>query len=231
MTSTDDRTTIDELAAKRANGGPPSLVKAAQLLGLPAIQRVTRPDSGGESPLTVEAGERTIRWERQRDMLLPRSLVFPALAAGFGPKKPLTPAQSQTVYRALVAAAETAELADALGQARDWIDRFTTAAEVITIRPDADAVATFVQLQGFRDERNPWFLLAWGAYRYIRRSDLGTFVRETLREQISYETLAGRVGEIGWSRHDLQAWTPDVPRRDAEHVRVRTYRRLIEESS
>ena len=34
--------------------------------------------------------------------------------------------------------------------------------------------------------------------------------------------------EIGWERQDPQMWTPDVPRAEAEHVRLRCFRQRFE---
>ena len=144
------------------------LEMAAQLLGLDGerIVRVWRPDAGAESPLTLElASDRRLRWDRQADMLKPRELAFPALALGFGPAKPLTQAQAQTVYRALVGACETLEVSDARDQAREWSEQFLGIADVMSIPPDADDVAAFAMLADFRDRRLRWRAAPTGGRR------------------------------------------------------------------
>ena len=236
----DARSVEEASEPQRESRAQPGLEEAAQLLGLgdERIAWVWRPDAGADSPLTVElASDRRLRWERQADMLRPRELAFPVLAMGLGPDKPFTPAQAQEVYRALVSACETLEAADDLDQAREWTEQFIGIADPLVIPHDADDVAAFATLQDFRDRLRPeageefWGppLLSWPPYHYIRRADLAAFVREVFHERISWGGLIGRMGEVGWERHDLQMWTPDVPRDEAEHVRVRTFGQRFEE--
>jgi hypothetical protein len=238
----------DQVDAKnRRNGGKKKsetpLAKVGKLLGYSGDDRFTRawrPTDSGDAPLTVEtASGLSVRWERQRDMLKPGDLAFPALAGGKGPKKPLTMEQAQGVYKALVLACETLEKVEPLDEAREWVEGFLGIANVLSVTPALDAVAEFALLQDFRDaepltkSRHPdtWTppILVDSSHRYIRRADLAAYVREVRHETIGYRALTGRVGEIGWEHHDRQMWEPDVPRRGADHVRVRTYRQPLED--
>lgn len=220
----------------------PPLAKAEQLLGLgdDHFRHVWRPTSADEAPLTAEtAAGVCLRWKRQRDMLKPAELAFPALALGLGPQKPLTLKQAHEVYRALVGACETLERVDSLTEAQEWVEGFLAITTPLLIRPKFDAAETFVVLQDFRDmealsdqvrrRTDHWTppALVDQTHRFVRRADLATYIREAHHTRISYEALTGRVAEIGWEHYDVQAWEPDVPRREAQHVRVRAYRQEL----
>ena len=219
-----------------------ALAKAAKLLGFgqDRFTRAWRPTSAADAPLTVETESGlTLRWERQRDMLKPTDLAFAAPSIGKGPKKPLTMAQAMEVYRALVVACETFKTVDALDEARESVEGLMSMSHVLSVAPVADAVAEFVLLQEFRDAEPPtksrhpdmWCppVFVDASHRYIRRADLAAYVREVRRETIALAALTGRVGEIGWEHFDRQMWEPDVPRREAQHVRVRAYRQPLED--
>jgi hypothetical protein len=238
MTARDDLRDFD-----RANGRVrTALDAAANVLGLGAdrVVRVWRPDASGESPLTAElASGRRLRWERQADMLKPRELVFPVLAVGLGPKKPLLGAQAQEVYRAFVGACNTLESLDALDEATEWLEGFQTVAAPLTVRAGSDDAQAFAVLQDFRDVEtlasqvmrrsdalSPPVLVDL-THKYVRRADLAAYVRAIHHVNISWRALTGRVAEVGWEPADLQRWEPDVPRGEAQHVRVRAYRRAL----
>ena len=60
--------------------------------------------------------------------------------------------------------------------------------------------------------------------RYIGALDFADHLRKGRRITVSWPALEARLKEIGWERHELQAWEPEVPREEALHPHLRAFR-------
>jgi hypothetical protein len=184
-----------------------------------------------DAPLTATTkGGVVVRWEQQRDLANPRTLLLPLLIEGIpAPPKMPTAVQAAQVLALLVRAAATMELHDALDEARDWLDGFAGVARPVEadLADPAKKYAAAVDLE----EHRP----AWGdpplllidmstGLHYLRRGDLATYVRRDRRVTIAMGALTARLAEVSVTAFDLQTWEPDVPRAEAGRAYVRCYR-------
>jgi hypothetical protein len=221
-----------------------ALLEASTILGMrggdPLIH-AWRESEHQSTPLSArtESGI-TIRWERQRDMLMVDDLLYPVLAVTGvpGPEKPLTKQEAMKVYKYLVTAAETFGRIDMRDETYGWLDgferiaieieghlgepasKFLTVLDMRNYRPDPDAEGQPVE----RWRAPPILTDLDTGDRYLGVQDLADHLRKDRRITVEYAVLTARMGEIGWTHHELQVWEPEVPRAEAQHPKVTTYR-------
>lgn len=220
-----------------------ALVEASAILGMwpddPLIHAWRESEHPG-TPLSArtESGI-TIRWERQRDMLKADDLLFPVLAVtGLSrPEKPLTKQQAMVAFKHLVNATETFGRIDMRDETYGWLDGFERIAIELEGRLDepASKFLTVLDMRNYRPDpdaegqpverwRAPLILTDLDTgHRYLGVQDLADHLRKDRRITVEYAVLHARMSEIGWVRHELQAWEPDVPRAEAQHPKVTTY--------
>ncbi len=229
-----------QLRSANGNGQEPvaQLAKASTMLGLrpdDPLVHVWRQSPHVGTPLNArtEAGV-TLRWERQRDMLKPEALALPVLATTGvpGPEKPLTKQQAHTVYKLLVEASETFEQqVDALDEVRAYLSGFEDASFPLScdFTDPAARFLTIDEMKAFprfdpRAETVGASLLTdlSSGHRYIRSLDFADYVRKGRGVTVEWAALMSDMAELGWHGHELQAWEPDVPRREARHPHFRS---------
>ncbi len=224
-----------------------ALLEVSTILGMRTddpLVHAERPADHKDTPLTARtASGLEFRWDHQRDMMKPDDLLYPVLAAKGvpgPPKLPLSKPQAMAAYKLLVDACDTFERLNPLDETHEWVDGF----EGIAVEISADlsdratkyaATLDMEEYQPAADEysvrdRHRWqappiLVDSASGDRFIGVKDLADYVRKDRLVTVSWADLRARMKEIGWEAHLLQQHQPDVPRKEAGHPKLKTFRR------